>query len=465
MYFYRFKLDKDLKHCDAYININETLTMSGDQIASVDPFLKQNFLLHLGGIPQQHQREGLPFEGFIGCMNNLKIFGRKVLIFKDAQDGVGVSECSSLACLSNPCFNGATCSSNGEEWFCNCKNGFVGKMCEQSVCENNPCQFGGTCLPFTGSGYICLCPFGKHGHFCESDLEISKPYFSSSIHGFSSFVAYPIPGSVRDRLEFKFKFSPTTMDQIAILMFIGQKGQHGLHSDHMAVSFVKGYIMLTWNLGSGKLYYLTVCSTLQRWIGPRRIFTTKPIKSDKKYYTVHLGRYGRRAWLHVDDLGNITGRSPGNLVQLDVVPLLFLGGHNSRNFTMLPHDLPLHTGFAGCIFDVEYKSGSVIIALDRSRYATGRALGQCDTTECYDKICQNGGACLYHGGTFTCLCQDGWFGPMCSERFNSCNKNRSRCSSDSSCVPLIAGYECDCVTGKSGKFCDKGTILWLQESQ
>lgn len=98
-----------------------------------------------------------------------------------------VTECSSLACLSNPCSNGATCTAKGEEWFCNCKNGyynfaishhlcqlflcsFVGKMCEQSVCDNNPCQFGGTCLPFTGSGYICLCPYGKHGHFCESGM-------------------------------------------------------------------------------------------------------------------------------------------------------------------------------------------------------------------------------------------------------------------------------------------------------
>lgn len=95
-----------------------------------------------------------------------------------------------------------------------------------------------------------------------SDLEISKPYFSSSIHGFSSFIAYPMPGSVSNKLEIKFKFSPSTMDQIAILMFIGQKGQHGFHSDHMVVSFVKGYIMLTWNLGSGMRKACCLCMFL-----------------------------------------------------------------------------------------------------------------------------------------------------------------------------------------------------------
>lgn len=55
-------------------------------------------------------------------------------------------------------------------------------------------------------------------------------------------------------MEIRFKFIPTTMDQISILMFLGQKGQHDLFSDHMAVSFVKGYVMLTWNLGSGKCF-------------------------------------------------------------------------------------------------------------------------------------------------------------------------------------------------------------------
>lgn len=60
-------------------------------------------------------------------------------------------------------------------------------------------------------------------------------------------------------------------------------------------------------------------------IGPRRIFTTKPIIANEKYYMVQIGRTGRRAWLSVDNLGNITGRSPGNLVQLDVVPLIYLG--------------------------------------------------------------------------------------------------------------------------------------------
>lgn len=45
---------------------------------------------------------------------------------------------------------------------------YVGRTCEVSVCRNNPCKFGGTCVPFPASGFLCLCPLGKHGLFCES---------------------------------------------------------------------------------------------------------------------------------------------------------------------------------------------------------------------------------------------------------------------------------------------------------
>lgn len=126
----------------------------------------------------------------------------------DAFDGFNVQECGSLACLSNPCRNGAICiedededgengdagdesendvhnhhsfftsllstSSNGQDgngggdkWRCKCTTGFMGPTCEISICDNNPCQYGGTCVTFPGSGYLCLCPLGKHGHYCE----------------------------------------------------------------------------------------------------------------------------------------------------------------------------------------------------------------------------------------------------------------------------------------------------------
>ncbi|KAF5275697.1 hypothetical protein FQA39_LY06809 [Lamprigera yunnana] len=452
----RLEYSKDLNRCTAVVVINDTLTMSGNQTAIINKLTKPLSILHIGGLPQEKIKEHLPSSGFMGCVSNLKIFGKKVDIFKEAEDGFKISECESLTCLSNPCNNEGTCVEDEKEWHCSCKNGYdiyycisnlnsisysyVGKYCENSVCDNNPCMYGATCHPFAGNGYICLCPFGKHGHFCEHELETSEPYFSSSINGYSSYAAYPIPtGGISNHMELKFRFMPNTMDQISILMFIGQIGQHDAMSDHVAVSFVKGYIMLTWNLGSG----------------PRRIFTSKPLINGKSSYLLQIGRLGRRAWLSVDNVENVTGRSPGNLVQLDVAPVLYLGGHNSPNFSTLPHDLPLHSGFSGCIYDVELKSGNLIIPLQTSRQVTGRAVGQCGTNECHEKLCRNNGACLHHGGTFTCLCQDGWYGPLCSSKYNSCDHQKNNCSVGSTCVPLLTGYECDCPVEKSGKYCEK----------
>lgn len=53
-----------------------------------------------------------------------------------------------------------------------------------------------------------------------------------------------------------------------------------------------------------------------------------------------------------------------------------------------------------------------------------------------------------------CVCDDGWFGPVCSHRYNACDSDRHNCSGGSTCVPMGASYECDCPAGRTGRFCD-----------
>lgn len=116
--------------------------------------------------------------------------------------------------------------------------------------------------------------------------------------------------------------------------------------------------MLTWNLGGG----------------PRRIFTQKPLdikEGQKQIFEIQIGRNGRQAWLSVDGKNNITGRSQGAKTRLDVNPILFIGGHELSNFSSLPHDLPLHSGFQGCISDLRFISGSVSVPLQDSRDIRG----------------------------------------------------------------------------------------------
>lgn len=48
---------------------------------------------------------------------------------------------------------------------------------------------------------------------------------------------------------------------------------------------------------------------------------------------------------------------------------------------------------------------------------------------------------------------------MCSHRYNACDSDRHNCSDGSTCVPVGAGYECDCPTGRAGRHCDSDERL------
>ena len=73
------------------------------------------------------------------------------------------------------------------------------------------------------------------------DLDISQPSFTSSVGGYSSYLAYPIaPKEVVRDLDIQFHFTAEVTDQVALLFFIGQEGFHEYGSDYMAISYVKG---------------------------------------------------------------------------------------------------------------------------------------------------------------------------------------------------------------------------------
>jgi len=60
--------------------------------------------------------------------------------------------------------------------------------------------------------------------------------------------------------------------------------------------------------------------------GPRRIFTPRPVtQRANRPHIVRLGRIGQVAWLMVDNLQNVSSKSPGQLSQLNTRSLLYLG--------------------------------------------------------------------------------------------------------------------------------------------
>ncbi|KAL4648512.1 delta and Notch-like epidermal growth factor-related receptor [Arapaima gigas] len=70
-------------------------------------------------------------------------------------------------CLSEPCMNGATCTSTLAGPSCSCPDGYQGWMCEQKVnpCASSPCHNNGSCFPHD-SGFSCNCAPGFTGPTC-----------------------------------------------------------------------------------------------------------------------------------------------------------------------------------------------------------------------------------------------------------------------------------------------------------
>lgn len=81
-------------------------------------------------------------------------------------------------CVSNPCFNNATCREKGGEFECDCPPGYKGEHCESEInmCQDDPCANNGTCINYI-SRYECQCQSGFKGDKCEINVDdcYSKP--------------------------------------------------------------------------------------------------------------------------------------------------------------------------------------------------------------------------------------------------------------------------------------------------
>lgn len=80
-----------------------------------------------------------------------------------------------------------------------------------------------------------------------------------------------------------------------------------------------------WWIISSLIGLVAIIWMVCRGLGPRRIFTTKPVESGSRDYLVQAGYNARQAWLFVENMGNVSGRSPGPSTHLNTMPLLYLG--------------------------------------------------------------------------------------------------------------------------------------------
>lgn len=64
---------KNIQHCLATVRVNNTLAMSGEQMALHSALDPSSSWLYLGGLPPNHTSDAPQMDGFVGCMHNLQV--------------------------------------------------------------------------------------------------------------------------------------------------------------------------------------------------------------------------------------------------------------------------------------------------------------------------------------------------------------------------------------------------------
>lgn len=70
-------------------------------------------------------------------------------------------------------------------------------------------------------------------------------------------------------------------------------------------------------------------------------------------------------------------------------------------------------------------------------------IDNCDPDPCHHGQCQDG------IDSYTCICNPGYMGAICSDQIDECYS--SPCLNEGRCIDLVNGYQCNCQPGTSGK--------------
>ncbi|XP_059170575.1 basement membrane-specific heparan sulfate proteoglycan core protein-like [Physella acuta] len=297
--------------------------------------------LYLGGVdPSETVNPGVGLNyGFVGCVKELHVAGRKYNLFDEAIDSLNVVDCGERSwCDNRPCLNRGVCRSNSPtDYYCVCPKQYTGKNCEieANVCAlNNPCQNNSTCKIDGRGSYRCDCPIGWEGRNCEQSVLIGT---SVQFDGTSyAEVDLRVKRITQTSLG-SFRVTISTTRKNGLIFWTGQN-KISPTSDYVALAIVNGYVQYSANLGAG---VGTVTSLTQ--------------VDDGYSHTIAVNRTGRSMQLKVDEDPAIPGQTAGNLIALNVGQNVFLGGApDVKTFT----SSRFSENFVGCLSNFKFWTDS-----------------------------------------------------------------------------------------------------------
>ncbi|CAJ0581408.1 unnamed protein product, partial [Mesorhabditis spiculigera] len=394
-------------------------------------------------------------------------------------------------CASNPCQQGAACSSDNGTYICQCPNGYAGERCQyKTICQPNTCANGGTCSNiFNGEDYYCTCTPLYQGRACMQ----LQANFTSQDKG-----CYRLNGNVNDcdnsdmgdqptvsKCEQKFKDGINSGQNYTYYAVLGkqcslceekptnQGASWGCNDkcqkSASGQSQLNGYqdsdqICGSTSNGNGHYWQVTPyyepqqCASMDCSPGVCVDFVGKGecvCPRDRKPSTGKADCNGVKTPCDGNPCGTL-GNCTYNLADFSFACTCnddtMYGQYCNQTHKCTPTN-PCQNG-GTCVEDPTNGNGYKCECL---QYYTD---DQCQTPNyCLSNPCQHNGTCeiVKRGlnSTYKCHCQDGWKGSACQTDINECACNP--CQNQGTCSqitpPAAPFFTCSCVDGTSGDIC------------
>ncbi|XP_078616504.1 sushi, von Willebrand factor type A, EGF and pentraxin domain-containing protein 1-like isoform X4 [Branchiostoma floridae x Branchiostoma japonicum] len=395
-------------------------------------------------------------------------------------------------CSDSPCNDTAVCVDLVDSFQCLCQDGYTGKYCEVDIndCEAEPCQNGGKCTDEVGR-YTCQCTPGFVGYNCELNVNecasnpcLNRAYCEDKINSYQCHCAPGFGGThCEDELsaDFDLKFPKGMLSEFtsgkidqdlrAVTVAFWMK----MAQDKKGHKYVFSYAAEEDGVVQDNALVIEVdnFNEFLFMINGEKITTTASVEDEAWHHYAFTWSLGsaEEQWTFYVDGKRIAGGSEGGggrlipgggTIVLGQDQDEILGGFDSKEsfkgelsrLNVWDHVLTeaqISVMARHCTDD----SGNVRAWPDFRAAAEGLEVRQgsafcagkpsLDVNECASNPCMNGGSCVDHINTFTCLCAPGYSGINCQTDINKCGPNNAPC--DHRCHERGSGYKCKCKKG------------------
>ncbi|XP_073237998.1 uncharacterized protein [Porites lutea] len=396
--------------------------------------------------------------------------------------------------VSNPCKNGATCTSTNNGYTCRCKQGYHGRNCEHDVneCNSRPCRNGGTCENLPGS-YRCKCRTGFLGQHCEIVFDECKHYVLLSDRQRAAGVhrGNTLKCDQKDLTTPKwYRFSGAAGTQMPTscvpIHYCGTHAPGWLSTAHPTRTgqVVNGKVCFHWSnkccnwhaniqvKRCNGFYVYKLVKTPVCWLRYCGNAGFDPCKASKPC---------QNGGTCVNNNGDYICRCKpgyqGKNCEQDVNECNSRPCRNGGTCQNLPgsYRCQCKPGFLGKQCEIVFDECKHYEQLSDRQRAAGvhdfpkNALTQrlthylfftrklflfafIDINECVvSNPCQNGATCVNNLGGYQCLCVPGYQGKHCDQDVDECQINP--CQNGGTCSNIQGSYNCSCVSGFTGKYC------------